>query len=67
MVPDIKKIKGFDVDTPRKAVHLGARISDHDALRVMKVCSKIDIPAYKVRLAPHEYRMISEPLIPKER
>lgn len=64
VVPDGSEVKGFDVDAPLKAVHLGARISDPDALRIMKICSEIDIPVYKVRLSPHEYRMISEPHIP---
>lgn len=43
------------------SLDLWARISDHDALLIMKICSKIDIPVYKVRFARHEYRMISEP------
>ena len=57
---DDREVKGFSVAAPLKAVHLGARISDHDALEILKICSEIDIPVYKVTLAPNEYRMISE-------
>lgn len=55
-----REVKGFSVAAPLKAVHLGARISDPDALTILKICSEIDIPVYKVMLAPNEYRMISE-------
>lgn len=61
VVPDDdREVKGFNVPAPLKAVHLGAKISDHDGLKILKICSEIDIPVYRVRLAPHEYRMISE-------
>jgi hypothetical protein len=55
-----RKSVGINVDAPLKAVHLGAKISEHNALKILKICSEIDIPAYRVTLAPHRYRMISE-------
>lgn len=62
VVPDDdREVKGVNVAAPLKAVHLGARISDAHALEILKICNGIDIPVYKVTLAPHEYRMISEP------
>lgn len=62
VVPDDdSEVKGFNVAAPLKAVHLGARISDSHALEILRICGEIDIPVYKVTLAPNEYRMISEP------
>ncbi|MFD2642659.1 DUF2971 domain-containing protein [Pseudomonas japonica] len=62
VVPDDdRKVKGINVDAPLKAVHLGAKISDADALEILKICKEIEIPAYRVTLAPNEYRMVSEP------
>jgi hypothetical protein len=52
---DDRKVKGFNVAAPLKAVHLGARISDPHALEILNICSEIDIPVYKVTLAPHEF------------
>lgn len=56
-----RKVKGFNVPAPLKAVHLGAKILDADAIDILKICSEIDIPVFKVMLASHEYRMVSVP------
>ena len=62
VVPDgDREVKGSNFPAPLKAVHLGAKISDADALEILKICRAIDIPAFKVTLAPNEYRMVSLP------
>ncbi len=61
VVPGSRDGKGINVAAPLKAVHLGARISDYDALKILKICRDINIPVYKVMLAPNEYRMVSLP------
>ncbi|MGM3216546.1 DUF2971 domain-containing protein [Pseudomonas sp. PhalM4] len=62
VVPDDdREGKGVNIAAPLKAVHLGAKISDAHALEILKICAEIDIPVYKVTLAPNEYRMVSLP------
>lgn len=58
---DDRSVEGFNRPAPLKAVHLGARISDADALNILRICSEIDIPVFKVMLESHEYRMVSVP------
>ncbi|MBF8726748.1 DUF2971 domain-containing protein [Pseudomonas putida] len=56
---DDREVNGFSRSAPLKAVHLGAKISDTNALEILNICSEINIPVYKVTLAPNEFRMIS--------
>ncbi len=62
VVPDDdREVKGINVAAPLKAVHLGAKISDADALKILKICRDIDIPVFKVTLERNEYKMVSLP------
>ncbi len=62
VVPDGDETKGINLRAPLKAVHLGARISPEHEAEILKICAEINVPVFKMKLAPHEYRMISEPL-----
>ncbi|MBS6084181.1 MULTISPECIES: hypothetical protein [Pseudomonas] len=62
VIPDgDREIKVFSRSAPLKTVHLGAKISDAYALDILNIGSEIDIPIYKITLAPNEFRMISVP------
>lgn len=60
--PDGQEERGMSMPAPLKAVHLGARIAPEDEEKIIGICSTLDIPVFKMTLAPHEYRMISEPI-----
>jgi hypothetical protein len=46
---------------PLKAVYLGSKISDDDAVKVVEAAAVAGVPAYKMRLVPHEFRMEPAP------
>ncbi|WP_082765940.1 DUF2971 domain-containing protein [Azotobacter vinelandii] len=60
VVPDGQETNGLSLSAPLKAVHLGARISKSNEEKVRNICRSINIPVFKMRLATHEYRMLSE-------
>lgn len=63
VIADGPKQKSMSVNAPLKAVHLGARTSTLDQENILKICQKINVPVFKMKLATHEYRMISEPML----
>lgn len=65
VVPDGNERRGINLKAPLRAVHLGARISDENRARIVEICEEIQVPVYQVTLAPHEYKMMSEPACAK--
>lgn len=62
VIPDGIGERGINMDAPLKAVHLGARISKQNEIEIRDICESLEVSVSKVRLAPHEYRMVSESL-----
>ena len=46
---------------PLKAVYLGSKITDDDAVKVIEAAAVAGVPAYQMRLVPHEFRMEPAP------
>lgn len=46
---------------PLKAVYLGSKITADDAEKVIEAAAVAGVPAYKMRLVPHEFRMEPAP------
>lgn len=46
---------------PLKSVYLGSQISEEHAEKVMEAAAVAGVPAYKMRLVPHEFRMEPAP------
>ncbi|MGV8920863.1 MAG: DUF2971 domain-containing protein [Pseudomonas sp.] len=62
VIPEGNERRSLNLAVPLKAVHLGARISVENRASILSICERINVPVYQVKLAPHEYKMISEPV-----
>lgn len=57
--PDGNKTSGINLSAPLKAVHLGSKISEPDEDKIREICTRTNIPVYKMKLSTHQYRMHS--------
>lgn len=62
VIPEGNERRSLNLVVPLKAVHLGARISIENRASILGICERIDVPVYEVKLAPHEYKMVSAPI-----
>ncbi|WP_052075305.1 DUF2971 domain-containing protein [Pseudomonas lutea] len=51
---------------PLKAVHLGSKISAENEKTIIDIARAINVPAYKMQLSQHEFKMESVPLQQKD-
>lgn len=50
-----------NMPAPLKTVFLGAKIPEEEEVKVIQAARKADVPVFKMRLVPHEFRMEAVP------